>query len=346
MKHRLKTFLIFIACIACAVLLAAYPRQTASGITHGLTLAAGLFIPAMLPMYFLVFFIAETRAEAVFRKILSPLCRFFRVGDSAAIVLVSGFMGGYPSGAIAAKKQIERGALSKEEAGRLMGFCVNPGPAFAVGAVGGTLLGSVKAGFLLLLAGWTASAVLSLFCRKKTSDSEVLNTQRKYHSLTVAFCDSISNAASASLIACTAIALSCAAVSVLFKIIGGGEMILSALFEVTGGVSAVCKTGSLPLCAAVLGFGGISVMIQIAFFSSGFFGLKKLFLFRVLHALLSAGFAALFFVLFPVEIQQNAAEAFAAVRQNQIPSALLLVFSGFVLSLANLMRKRYNDNGK
>ena len=344
MRSRFKTLSLFVICLICAVLLAVYPRQSAAGILHGLTLAAGLFIPAMLPMYFLVFFIAETRTEAVFRKVSAPLCRFLRVRDGAAIVLVSGFLGGYPSGAIAAKKQIERGALSKDEAGRLMCYCVNPGPAFVVGAVGGTLFGSVKAGFLLLLAGWLASAVIALFCRQKGLKIKNRNLTPKYTSLTAAFCNSVSNAASASLTACAAIALSCSAVTVLSSLLGGGEMILSALFEVTGGVSALSKTDSLPLCAAVLGFGGISVMIQIASFCTGFFNIKKLFLIRALHALLSAGFAAVLFAFFPVEVQQNAAQAFAAVRENQVPAALLLVFCGFVLSLAKLLKKRYNDD--
>jgi len=345
MKQQSKTILIFILCALCAGLLAAFPKQAASGISHGLTLAAGLFIPAMLPMYFLVFFIAETRTEAVFRRILSPFCRFLRVGGGAAIVLVSGFLGGYPSGSIAAKKQIERGALSEEEAGRLLFFCVNPGPAFVIGAVGGTLFGSVQAGFLLLAAGWAASLLMSLFCRFKGKLNPPKHKQRTYSPLTVAFCDSISNAANASLTACAAIALSYAGVTVLSAVFGGGEIILSPLFEVTGGVSALSKTGSLPLCAAALGFGGISVMIQIASFSGRFFSVQKLFLSRVIHALLSAGFTAGLMLLFPVELQENAAQTLAAVRENQIPAALLLVFCGFALSLANLMKKRYNQEG-
>lgn len=345
--RRLKIIAVFIFCAVCAGLLAAFPRQTAAGISHGLTLASGLFIPAMLPMYFLVFFIAETPAEAVFRRILSPLCRFFRFSDSAAIVLVSGFLGGYPSGAIAAKKQVERGVLSRDEAGRLLIFCVNPGPSFVIGAVGGTLFGSVKAGLLLLFAGWAASGVLALACRAKIKGKKPTAKRytRTYNPLAAAFCDSISSAAGASLTACAAIALSCAAVSVLTEIFGGGAMILSPLFEVTGGVGALSKTGSLPLCAAALGFGGVSVIIQIVSFSARFFGVKKLFFFRLVHALLSAGFAAALTAVFPVELQENAAQAFAAVRENQVPAALLLVFCGFSLSLANLLRKRYNDNG-
>jgi len=345
MRRRLNALFIFIFCASCAALLFVFPHHAATGVLHGLTLAAGLFIPAMLPMYFLVFFIAETRAEAVFRKISAPLCRFFRVGDSASVVLVSGFLGGYPSGAIVAKKQVERGVLSKEEAGRLMYFCINPGPVFVVGAVGGTLLGSVKAGFLLLFAGWAASAVLSLFCRAKGTAAERRIEQRAYHSLTAAFCGAVSSAAGAALTASAAIALSCASVSVLSWVFGGGEMMLSALFEVTGGISALSKTGSLPLCAAVLGFGGFSVMIQIASFSAGFFGAKKLFLFRVLHALLSAGFAAAFTALTDIELTQSAAETFAAVRENQVPAALLLVLCGFVLSLANLLQNRKDNSG-
>ncbi|HOP11790.1 MAG TPA: hypothetical protein PK629_09905 [Oscillospiraceae bacterium] len=345
MKYQSKTIILFLFCVACVAVLAVFPKQAASGITQGLMLAAGLFIPAMLPMYFLVFFIAETRVEAVFRCILSPLCRFLWVGDGASIVLVSGFLGGYPSGAIAAKKQVERGALSEEEAGRLLFFCINPGPVFVVGAVGGTLLGSVKAGFLLLAAGWSASLLVSIFCRIKGKVNLAKRKQRLYSPLTVAFCDSISNAANASLVACAAIALSCAAVSVLATFFHGGEMILSPLFEVTGGVSTLSKTGSLPLCAAALGFGGISVMIQIAAFGAKFFSAKKLLLSRIIHALLSAGFTAALSAFFPVKLQENAAQTFAAVRENQVPAALLLVFCGFALSLANLMKKRYNREG-
>jgi len=343
MKGRFKNSLLFVCCIVCAVLLAACPKQAASGISKGLTLAAGLFIPAMLPMYFLVFFIAGTRVEAVFRKILVPFCRFLRIPGGAAIVMVSGFLGGYPSGAIAAKKQVERGALHPDDAGRLMVFCVNPGPAFVIGAVGGTLFGSVKAGFLLLAAGWAASAVLALFCRKKGPADPKKFEPGTYGPLTAAFCDAVAGAANASLTACAAIALSCAAVSVLSSLFGGGELILSPLFEVTGGVSALSKTGSLPLCAAALGFGGISVMIQTAAFSASFFNAKKLVFSRLVHALLSAGFTAALTAVFPLSLQENAAQTFAAVRENQVPAALLLVFCGFALSLANLMKKRYNN---
>ncbi|HNX14396.1 MAG TPA: hypothetical protein PK854_03425 [Oscillospiraceae bacterium] len=344
-RRGVTAVFIFIICAACLGLLAAFPRQTAAGISHGLTLAAGLFIPAMLPMYFLVFFIAGTPAEAVLRKLLSPLCRFFRVSDGGAIVLVSGFLGGYPSGAIAAKKQLERGALSPEEAGRLMIFCINPGPSFVIGAVGGTLFNSVKAGFLLMFSGWAASAVLALVSRVKTLKVFPKQSKEAYEPLSAVFCDAVSGAAGASLTACAAIALSCAAVSVLSEIFGGGTMILSPLFEVTGGVGALSRTGSLPFCAAALGFGGVSVIIQIVSFSARFFGLKKLFFFRFAHAALSAGFAAVLTLIFPVEIHEVTAETLAAVRENQVPAALLLVFCGFALSLANLLRKRYNENG-
>lgn len=346
MKRSLNGLFLFLLAALCAVLLALYPREAAGGISRGLTLAAGLFIPAMLPMYFLVFFIAETKAEAVFRKLLSPLCRFLRVQSGAAIVLVSGFLGGYPSGAVAAKKQLERGALSVREAGRLMTFCINPGPSFVIGAVGGVLLGSVKAGFILLFAGWVASGVLSLVCRAAGPADIEKAGFRTFDSLTAAFCDSVSNAAGASLTACASIALSCAAVAVLSKVFGGGETALHALFEVTGGVSALSRTGSLPLCAAALGFGGVSVLIQIAGFSATFFGAGKLLFFRLIHALLSAGFTAAFSALFPVEkMGENAAQTFAAVRENQIPASILLVFCGFALSLANLLKNRYNDGG-
>ena len=59
------------------------------------------------------------------------------------------------------------GAVSREEAERLLGFCNNSGPAFIVGAVGAGIFGSPSVGLALYGIHILAAVLTGLLLRRR-----------------------------------------------------------------------------------------------------------------------------------------------------------------------------------
>lgn len=142
------------------------------GARWGLELCLQLLIPSLLPLFALSSLMNRLGlGDALAGKLGGIMGRLFGISGMGASALIAGLCGGYPLGAATAAELCADGRISREEGERLLGFCDNTGPAFAVAALGMGAFQSAGIG-LFLYAVHVVSAVLTgLLLRGEASRS-------------------------------------------------------------------------------------------------------------------------------------------------------------------------------
>ena len=131
MKRRISGVLSAIGLI----LLILDAKTGLAGAKDGIELCIMTVIPSLFP-----FFVLSTLLTAMLTgtrlKLLRPVGRLCKMPEGTESLLLIGLVGGYPTGAQTVMQAYESGALRKEQAQRLLGFCSNAGPAFIFGICG------------------------------------------------------------------------------------------------------------------------------------------------------------------------------------------------------------------
>lgn len=122
----------------CALSMAAMiidAKTALQGAKEGLQLCSQTVIPALFP-FFIISILLTNVLFATKSRLFSPICRLCGIADNVSFLLPIGLLGGYPIGAQTIAQGYRAGQLSKEDAGRMLGFCNNAGPAFIFGITG------------------------------------------------------------------------------------------------------------------------------------------------------------------------------------------------------------------
>ena len=151
-----------------AILLLRQAETAAQAVRDGIQLCLTSVIPALFPFFAVSsLLVALGAAEAAGRALARPFGRLFRCGGAGCAALLLGLVGGYPVGARTAAELVRRGELSPAEGARLLTFCNNAGPAFAIGVAGVSVFGSARTGGWLYLLHCAAALLTGLlFCRR------------------------------------------------------------------------------------------------------------------------------------------------------------------------------------
>ena len=353
-----------------AVLLLAYSRHAAEGISKGLACSAQLLIPSLFPFMLLSSFIIRSGVSDTIGRALSFFTtRLFRLPKEASSAVILSFIGGFPVGAGCVRALYDRGKLTQSQAEQMMTFCVCSGPAFLITGVGVLMLDNAGAGVLLyvsqLISGLALGIIAGrLYGIKSPSDQNVTDKPMlPKQSLSDAFVLSCGDA-SRSILGLTAMVAAfsmlisvfegagiAGALTELLKLSGADPVIADKLFlmltEVTGACREISQSGCpLWLLSAAAGFGGLCVHFQI-FSVLGDIKIRKsrFFLFRAGNALLSSVIvyivcrsrtqtAAVFAPSDHIRTELSSVSAFGA-------AVLVLMSAVFVLSLKNgTMTKR------
>lgn len=303
---------------AAAALFAAFIVWSAparAGAAYGLKLWTELLIPSLLP-----FFVAAgllTRLgfmDAVGRRLAPLSARLLGVSGPGCAVFLLGLSGGYPLGAAAAAEAVEAGTLDRREAERLLCFCDNTGPAFAVGALGAGVFHSAGWGLFLWAVHAVSAALLGMGLRKispGTAPAAPLPRQNRAMGPAKALTASVSAGVSSlisiggyvvffsALLGVTqALGFPDNAAAALAKLTGGDSAYLSALFtgalELSSGIGAMASLplspASLALGSFLLGWGGLCVHLQsVSVAEPAGLSLRGRFFGKLCHGVLSAG---------------------------------------------------------
>lgn len=293
----------------CGLLLTAmlflFTKEFFSGAVDGLKNCAAIIIPSLFPFMVSSTLCASGEMPQKLLKALSPVCRILfdqRAESMGAIIL--GLFGGYPTGAKAAVSLYKSGKITKKQAQRLILFCVNAGAGFCVTALGGSMLGSRKAGCIILVSLCISAIVLGLFARGKREEF-IPRAQIIPQPFSQAFVSSVSSAGKGIIDICAFVTLFSGLISCI-SASGINEKYLLPLYciaEITCGCANAAGKIPLEFIAAACAFGGICVHMQVfAIAGEAAPPIGKFYLFRVLHAGLSALVCSVLLRFFPIEI--------------------------------------------
>ena len=281
-----RRFILGCALAAAALLaLLGWSAEAMEGVRRGLSTCAEVIIPSLFPFFVLGSAIMELGVPQRLSGVLSPLMsRLFGVSGAGASAFIIGVMGGYPLGASTAAGLCERGAISRDECSRLLGFCNNSGPAFLIGAAGVGVFGSARAGLVLYACHVLAAVTSGVLLRPRRSpalSAPAPAPEPEPGALARAVMSSVRNILNVCgfVVIFSAVVAALDAAGIFPRLAGelavhtGMELsaaraLLTGFLEIGSGIGALrgCSATAMnfALCALVIGWGGISVHMQTA----------------------------------------------------------------------------------
>lgn len=249
----------------------------------------------------------------------------FNVPGEGSFAFLMGIISGYPTGAKIVSSLKEKKICTKEECERLIAFTNNSGPLFIVGTVGSGLFCNSSIGFLLLFTHiWACITVGFLFrfwkCKKQNRYRSYEETQDAVELVSV---ENLGEVLGSSIKNSITTIVMIGGFVVLFSVINSMldnthffdiltnifspifnafglsnnfcDSIFSGIIELTNGVSKVCAIPSknistnIVICAFLLGFGGLSVLLQVlSITSKNNISIKPYIIGKTLHACFAA----------------------------------------------------------
>ncbi len=261
----------------------------------GLALWATSVLPTLFPFFIATELLCQTNFVNLLGKWLNPIMKpIFNVPGESAIAIILGTISGYPVGAKIVCNLKKQNIISKIEAERLIAYTNNSGPLFILGTVGISMFANKKIGILLLISHILASLCVGYvfhFWKKDhiKIDTSIFQTSStaliKISDLGEIIGNAIKNAITTILTIGGFVVLFSVIISIfnhsgIMHIIttilsywGISETIslpvITGLLEVTNGVSlssalyTTMPTFSIFISAFLLGFGGLSVLLQV-----------------------------------------------------------------------------------
>lgn len=219
----------------------------------------------------------------------------FNVPGESAIALILGTISGYPIGAKVVCNLKKEKIISKIEAERLIAYTNNSGPLFILATVGISLFANKKIGIILLISHILSSILVGYFFRFwKKEKLEISFNEKKFNEQNIPiklsnFGEILGNSIKSAISSIVSIGGFIVLFSVILSILNTSGIInflsefmslfnipiefSSALFtgiiELTNGIATISHLYenyhllSILLTSFLLGFGGISVLLQV-----------------------------------------------------------------------------------
>lgn len=340
LKHLPKILSIFL--IGAGLLL--HSEKAADGVREGLSLLGNVVIPSLFPFLVLSSYITETPSAEVFcRLVKKPVEAIFKTDCVSALPIIMGAVGGYPVGAKTVASLYKQQRLTRNEAERLMYWCVNAGPAFILSALGAVMLGSIKSGAIVYCSVLLSSFTIGFFCRFLYLPSEKVVIRSAPPQTSYPVIDAVRGGMNAILnISAWVLTFSC--ISELletFKLDSAASMFLKCVLEVTTGCADCAKTLPLPVTAAAIGFGGISVICQVSpYLDDCGVQIRRFVTARILNSALCAFYCSQLLRVFPGVLKASVTygtRIFSITLSYSAPvfAILLIMCAIFILQVDN-----------
>lgn len=324
---KLKQIFFPFILILFTICLIIFSNTNLSSAKNGLILWANSIVPTLFPFFVATELLSHTNFTYYLGKLLNKFMEpLFNVRGEGSFALIMGIISGYPMGAKIAANFRLNNICSKEECERLLSFTNNSGPLFIIGTVGITMFGNSTIGILLLISHLLASITVGIIFRFwKFNIKCDSNTQNFYHttsndSITLSnlggiIGTSITNSINTILLIGGFVVL----FSVIISILQNSQLLnalanllkpvfnslhipekfsvgfISGLLELTNGLNIICSIPekrlfyNILLASFLLGFGGLSVLLQVwSVIAKTDLSIKPYILGKLLHACFSA----------------------------------------------------------
>lgn len=378
---------LFVLFTICLVI---FSKDNLAAAKDGLKLWANSVVPSLFPFFIATELLGYTNIIPAFGKLCTRIMRpLFNVPGEGAHAFIMGIVSGYPIGAKIVTKFREEGICSKAEAERLLAFTNNSGPLFILGTVGVTLYCDTTIGILLLvthlLACVSVGIIFRFWKRSNTPETTISSTPTSksprqlvtFSNLGEVLASSITSATSTILMIggfivlfsvvisilkqSGMISLASTLISPLLNTLGIGskfsEGLITGFLELTNGVKQVSQIANrsisinIILCSFLLGFGGISVLLQVySVISKTDISILPYLLGKLLQASFAAMYTFLLIHFFPF-LNLDLAPVFAN-NASPIPSLsfsignIFILFAVLLLLFTILQSKRFSYHKK
>jgi len=346
-KNAALKYLLCLVAAAAGILILINPSEVSSAVSAAVGDCLEVIIPSLFAFTALSVYLQKSGLyRTVLKPLAFPLSKLLRLDEELCAVIILGNIGGYPVGIKLLSSLVSSGRLDREDASRLLCCCYGSGPSFVVGIAGLRVFGSAAAGGMIFASCFLSSLVMAALVRSK-GEITLKPEKNGVRFGAECFISSVESAARVMFTVCVMITgfavinrvLELTGVfsllESLLELLGMGEnsaAVIRSAFEVSRLSSLKPGAWVMPLCAALLSFGGICVLTQVQALSGGI-SLKRFILSRLPVSIMSA----LFTVPAALLYERTAETIAAGVRTepssaNAIASAGVLIMSGILLS--------------
>ena len=326
-----------------------YTEACANGIRKGILFCIEVLVPSLFVFMALSSAVIRSGIAVSMTKPLEKPARIlFRLPPPGLAVILLGILGGYPVGARCAEALYEQGAIRRPDAEKTACIAVCAGPGFLLNYVGCALLNSRQAGNMLLICEITGVLITGMIIGRVMKGDRESSFQPSGGIITDnLLISSVTDASRATFRMCGMVVVCTAMTEVIDTISPDRTLtdLTSAFIEITEGCHRMCGVYPLTLIAFFIGFGGISVHLQI------YAGLSELrvnkgsfFLFRIMQGMITAAAAYTYLMIFPVEqgVFNSTDAPLTLSRSATLAGSAALVLSAFCF-IGSIRRHRLND---
>ena len=285
-------------------------RRYQGAVSDAISLWAAAVIPALFPYLVITAFVSSLKITGEIANVFSPITKkLFNVSGNVGYALFISLMSGYPVGAKTVSDLKQKGLISDAESVRAAALCSSSSPMFLMGSIGNITFNSPLFGLLLfithILSVVIVGLIFSFYRRKDRPETTARNfTDSKSNVLY----DSVYSAVVSVLIVGGIITVFylltemldgigvLGAISGLFNVViketGVSKGVATGIFECTKGLKIIAASGisrfTLPIAAAICGFGGLSVIMQsVAYLKKAKIKTAPFFLSKILSAVVN-----------------------------------------------------------
>lgn len=315
-----------------------FSKSNLPAVKSGLTLWATSVIPSLFPFFVATELLMHTNIVNILGKFLNKFMKpIFNIRGEGSFAFVMGLISGYPIGAKIATNFRKNNICTKEECERLLSFTNNSGPLFIIGTVGILMFKNSTIGLLLFITHFLACITVGFVFRfwKKNITSTLNNKIENFNhtknfvkisNLGEILAESINSSISTLLLIGGFVVLFSSIISIckssgilnfaeyfftpLFNLFNIDSSFIKPLFtgflEITNGISIIsniaCKKVSINiiLCAFLLGFGGVSVLLQVfSITSKSDLSIKPYIYGKLLQGIFASFYTYIFINVFP-----------------------------------------------
>lgn len=325
-------FLIF------AVSLLLFSKNNLTAVKNGLILWATSVVPSLFPFFVATELLLHTNIVNLLGKSLNKCMRpIFNIDGKGSFCFIMGLISGYPVGAKIACEFRKQNICPKTECERLLSFTNNSGPLFIVGTVGISMFGNTTIGLLLLITHILACITVGIIFRfwknddfRSYKNSDYISSKNSnlvtFSNLGSVLSESITNSIQTILLIGGFVVIFSSVISILkssgllhnfsllfiplFNILHIDTSFISPIItgflEITNGINniSLIKTKQISIniifTAFLLGFGGISVLLQVwSIISKSDLSIKPYIFGKLLHGIIAAFYTFIALNIFP-----------------------------------------------
>lgn len=285
-KSKIFTLVILLA----ITLFIVSPKNCMQATSNGIKVWLINVVPALFPFFILTKIIILLNQTSI--PVLDKFTNKFFKTNNAGLVYFLSLLSGYPVGAKLISGYYESGAINKETATKMFGFCSTSGPMFIIGTVGIGIFQDVKIGYILLISHVIGSFLNGILYRGKNIPQNNFKTCISKSSLNEIMFDSINSILmvggyiifASVVIELLKLSSILTIITKLICIIPGFDSVtvysfLCGVIEITNGLillgnTAISMQLKVILASIIIALSGICIMLQSSAFLNKI-GIKK-----------------------------------------------------------------------